>query len=84
MQYLSGKAGAYISADDEYRQLKDYLIEKGYKDIKLVYGASLGVAVAWLLFWDSDFNLERAWFDGVALNKSSKMAEDLPIWAFNV
>ena len=72
-----GKAGAYISADDEYRQLKSYLTDKDYKDIKLVYGASLGVAVAWRLFWDSDFNLERAWFDGVALNKSSKMAEVL-------
>ena len=42
-----GKAGAYVSADDEYKQLKEYLLKNGYTDIKLVYGASLGVAVGW-------------------------------------
>lgn len=70
-----GKAGAYISADDEYDQLKDYLEKKNYKDIKLVCGASLGVAVAWRLFLDPEFNIEHAWFDGVALSKSAKFAE---------
>lgn len=73
-----GKAGAYISADDEYRQLKEYLLKNGYTDIKLVYGASLGVAVGWRLFTDGAFNVEHAWFDGVALSeKPSRMAETL-------
>lgn len=73
-----GKAGAYISADDEYRQLKEYLQKNGYTDIKLVYGASLGVAVGWRLFMDDAFNVEHAWFDGVALSgKPSRMAEIL-------
>ncbi len=40
-----GKAGASRSADDEYKDLKDFLQETGCTDIKLVYGASLGVAV---------------------------------------
>ncbi len=69
------KAGAYISADDEYRELKEYLQENGYLDIKLVYGASLGVAVGWRLFMDADFNIEHAWFDGAALSgKPSRLA----------
>lgn len=73
-----GKAGAYISADEEYRQLKEYLQKNGYTDLKLVYGASLGVAVGWRLFMDETFNVEYAWFDGVALNgKPSRMTEML-------
>ena len=71
-----GKAGAYISADEEYKRLKEYLQNKSYTDIKLVYGASLGVAVGWRLFMDETFNVEHAWFDGVALSeKPSRMAE---------
>ena len=54
--------------------LEEYLISKGYTDIKLLYGASLGVAVAYRLFTDKDFNIEKAWFDGVALNKNAAFA----------
>lgn len=72
-----GKAGNYISADMEYGELKRYLLEKNYKDINLVYGASMGVAVGWRLFMDEAFNVEHAWFDGVALAKSSWIAEVL-------
>ncbi len=73
-----GKAGEYISADDEYRQLRAYLQKNGYTDIKLVYGASLGVAVGWRLFMDEGLTIEHAWFDGVALSeKPSRMAEIL-------
>lgn len=70
-----GKAGAYVSADEEYECLKRYLIEKEIRDIKLVYGASLGVAVAYRLFSDTDFRVEHAWFDGVALAKNAGFAE---------
>lgn len=42
-----------------------------------MYGASLGVAVGWRLFWDRDFHLKKAWFDGVALNKKARVAEVL-------
>ena len=40
-----GKAGAYISADEEYKTLKSFLLDEGYREIELVYGASLGVAI---------------------------------------
>ncbi|SEI57373.1 alpha/beta fold hydrolase [Streptococcus equinus] len=70
-----GKAGKYISADDEYRQLKVYLEEKKYFNIKLVYGASLGVALGWRLFMDETFDVEHAWFDGVALKRNAWLIE---------
>lgn len=70
-----GKAGAYHSADEEYQALKGFLKEIGCSDIKLVYGASLGVAVAYRLFLDPDFAVQHAWFDGVALCKNARFAE---------
>ena len=70
-----GNAGRYVSAESEYHELKEYLISKGYTDIKLLYGASLGVAIAYRLLGDKDFNIEKVWFDGVALNKSAAFAE---------
>lgn len=70
-----GKAGAYVSADEEYKCLKANLTEKGIKEIKLVYGASLGVAVAYRLFLDPDFKVGHAWFDGVALSRNAGFAE---------
>ena len=40
-----GKAGAYISADEEYQTLKSFLLETECMTIELLYGASMGVAV---------------------------------------
>lgn len=70
-----GKAGAYRSADEEYEYLKGFLLEIGCTDIKLVYGASLGVAVAYRLFFDPAFTVHHAWFDGVALCRNASFAE---------
>jgi pimeloyl-ACP methyl ester carboxylesterase len=70
-----GKSGAYVSADEEYKSLKVYLTKNGIKEIKLVYGASLGVAVAYRLFLDPDFKVDHAWFDGVALSRNAGFAE---------
>jgi len=70
-----GKAGAYQSADAEYECLRGFLLEIGRTDIKLVYGASLGVAVAYRLFFDPDFSVHHAWFDGVALCQNARFAE---------
>lgn len=70
-----GKAGAYTGADEEYRQLKAWLIERGCTTIRLLYGASLGVAVAYRVFMDESFTVEYAWFDGVALSRSATFAE---------
>ena len=70
-----GKAGAYVSADEEYRTLKSFLLETGCTSIELVYGASLGAAVAYRLFLDPGFTVCHAWFDGVALKSSAGFAE---------
>lgn len=70
-----GKAGAYVSADAEYAELKKHLQEIGCHRIALAYGASLGVAIAYRLFLDRDFVVERAWFDGVALAQNARFAE---------
>jgi len=70
-----GNAGAYISADDEYAALKEFLLDNNIRDIDLVYGASLGVAVSYRLFLDKTFNVKHAFFDGVALTKSAGLAE---------
>ena len=70
-----GKAGAYQSADEEYKYLKGFLREINCTDIELVYGASLGVAVAYRLFLDPEFTVRKAWFDGVALCRNARFAE---------
>ena len=57
-----GKAGAYISADEEYQTLKSFLLETECTTIELVYGASMGVAVAYRLFMDPEFTVNHAWF----------------------
>ena len=72
-----GKAGAYVSADEEYRTLKAFLLDNGYTEIELVYGASLGAAVAWRLFLDPAFDVKHAWLDGVALVKEAGVTEKL-------
>lgn len=70
-----GKADGYTSADEEYRTLRSFLLEIGCTEIALLYGASLGVAVAWRLFFDPAFHIDHAWFDGVALARSASFAE---------
>ena len=70
-----GKAGAYHSAEEEYQTLRSFLLEIGCTEIALVYGASLGVAVAYRLFFDPAFHIARAWFDGVALARNASFAE---------
>lgn len=70
-----GKAGAYISADEEYKTLKRFLLETSCTSVELVYGASMGVAVAYRLFMDPEFTVHHAWFDGVALSNSAGFAE---------
>ena len=70
-----GKAGAYISAEDEYKTLKRFLLDAGYREIELIYGASLGVAICYRLFLDPDFTVHHAWFDGVALSRNARFAQ---------
>ncbi len=41
----------------------------------MVYGASLGAALGWRLFMDETFDVEHAWFDGVALKRNAWLIE---------
>ena len=70
-----GKAGPYISAEEEYKALCLYLLEHHYTNIALLYGASLGAAVAYRLFFNPLFHIKKAWFDGLALSRNAFLAE---------
>ncbi len=63
-----GKSGHYVSLEDEITTLKSYLTEKGYTDIRLLYGASMGVTAAYELLKDPTFHFERIWFDGAVFS----------------
>ena len=70
-----GKAGAYISADQEYQELKAWLMENKIRHIRHVFAASLGAALGYRLYMDKDFKVDKAWFDGAALTESARFAE---------
>ena len=70
-----GKAGAYTSADEEYRELKGFLLETGCTRIELVYGASLDVAVGYRLFLDPVFSVTHGDHDRVGLETGHPVAE---------
>ncbi len=70
-----GKAGNYAGAEAEYRELRSFLMETGCRDIALVFGASLGVAVGYRLFLDPAFTVRHAWFDGVVLSGNAGFTE---------
>lgn len=70
-----GLSGRYISAHEEYRQLKAHLSQTGQRQIALVYGASLGVSVGYRLLMDDDFTIDHAWFDGAAFHQNAKALE---------
>lgn len=70
-----GRAGAYTGADSEYAGLKAWLRARGYGDIALLYGASMGATVAWRLFNDPAFAVRRTWLDGAALTEKAPFTE---------
>ncbi len=70
-----GKAGPYISAEEEYKTLKRFLLDAEYREIELVYGASLGAAIGYRIFLDPDFTVHHAWFDGVLLSRNARFPE---------
>lgn len=70
-----GKAGAYVSADTEYQELKRYLLDNDHRQIKLLFGASLGAAIAWRLYNDDDLTIGKAWLDGPSFSNGSEAAK---------
>ena len=72
-----GKAEDYLSADLEYKDLKSYLIQNGYRHIHLLFGASLGANLAYRLFCDPDIKEDHVWLDGLLLKKSAPIVEKM-------
>gem|GEM_PF-368154 len=65
--------GAYVSADDETRQLVNWLCAHDCTDIKCLYGASMGCVIGVNLLACSDLQIDRVWFDGAALTANANM-----------
>ncbi len=65
-----GRSGPYISLQDETDTLKNYLLYRGYTEIRLLYGASMGVTVAWELLKDPAFHFEKVWLDGAGFTEN--------------
>lgn len=71
---LSGQGkdtGTFESAEKEAETLYAYLKEKGWLDIKLVYGASLGAAVGLELLPKPELKVYAAVFDGCPLYRNA-------------
>lgn len=69
-----GKAGHYVSLQDEVLTLEQYLISRNYKDIKLLYGASMGAAAACELLKNNALHIEKIWLDGGAFAANAPLA----------
>lgn len=63
--------GTFASAEAEARTLHDWLLEKGWTKLELVYGASLGSAVALELMAMPDLEVGTAVFDGCPLYRNA-------------
>ncbi len=59
-----GKSGHYTSLEEETQALKAALLEQGITEFHLLYGASMGVTVAYELLKDPAFHFQKVWFDG--------------------
>ncbi len=70
-----GKSGPYQSVLEETVQLLRYLREKQYTRFKLLYGASMGCAIAWRLMQEKDLQFEKIWLDGPLLQRHAVVTE---------
>lgn len=62
----------YVSAEKESEFLKNYLLENGFTDIKLLYGMSLGSRIALELMNEEGLNFSLVYMDGVPAYRNSK------------
>lgn len=63
--------GTFVSAEAEARTLHDWLLDKGWTRLELIYGASLGASVALELMAMPDLEVGTAVFDGCPLYKNA-------------
>lgn len=73
---LSGQGsdkGEFESAEKEANTLTEYLINKGYTEIELIMGASLGGVIGMLMISDSRIKYKTAVFDGTPLYENARV-----------
>ena len=62
-----GQSGPYTDCKTEAAELEKWLLEKGYTEITLLYGASMGVGTAYELLKSGKIRFKKSWFDGGAI-----------------
>lgn len=78
-----GKSGGYESVGAEATVLTDWLLETGHSQIQLVFGASMGAALAYELMKRDEIRFERVWLEGASLlNDAKAMRRFLLIFYF--
>ena len=66
-----GQAGPYTDCKSEAAELERWLLENGYTEIELLYGASMGVGTAYELIKSGKVTFKKAWFDGGCLSEKA-------------
>ncbi|MBQ5330596.1 MAG: hypothetical protein J6F31_05030 [Oscillospiraceae bacterium] len=72
-----GQSERYTNVHDEYRVLKQFLMDNSIETVSLVAGFSLGAPIAYKLYIDNDFSVRKAWFDGLMFTDNPGLAEFL-------
>ena len=62
-----GKSGPYTDCKSEAAELEKWLLERGYTDAELLYGASMGVTAGYELVKSGKIHFRKIWFDGGGL-----------------
>ena len=73
---LSGQGedkGEFENAEKEANALTEYLINKGYTEIELITGASLGGVIGMLMISDDRINYKTAVFDGTPMYENARI-----------
>lgn len=74
----------YVSAEAEAENMRDYLVENGITDLALVYGASMGAAVALRMLSFHEISVKSLYLDGAPIAKlgfvMTKLFAPVLIW----
>ncbi len=66
-----GRSGPYISLEDEKNTLTEYLLERGYTDLLIVSGSSMGTILVYEMLKDDRFHIGNAWFESGLFKKNA-------------
>lgn len=59
-----GQSEPYKDCKTEAAELEKWLLDNGYSEVALLYGASMGVATAYEMVKSGKINFKKIWFDG--------------------